>query len=229
MIDFAGPNGGRYNLDRFLEFAQRPPQAIREKKDGHDCIRLTLSIVSARGSESHITLWHDVDRNYLVWKRTRTNDKTSTRSEWEILEFAEPVSGVFVPMKCGRKWFGSDGELSSSAEITLADVEVNKPIPASAFQLPMIPPGTMLEDDISGTSYPINEKWEPIGPPAPIRQLSVPDKLEVARSDYHAQSSSESKPLSRLLVPASLFILVVACASLIYLHYRSRGGLGRVN
>jgi hypothetical protein len=227
MIDFAGPNGGRYDFDHFLEFAQRPPQVSREKIDGHDCVRLNLSVVSTTGLEEHVTLWHDINRNYLVWKMM-VREKPSDRGEMEILEFTEPEPGVFVPIKCRRDSY-RDSELSSREEITLSDVEINKPIPANVLQLPAIPAGTILNDGIRGTRYPINEKWEPIGPPEPLQQLRLPGEAEAARSDYHSQSTSEAKPLSRLLVPASLLILVVACACLIYRHYRSRDGLRRVN
>jgi hypothetical protein len=228
VIDFAGPNGGRYDFDRFLEFAQRPPQTSRVKEDGHDCVRLTLSAVSTTGLVENATLWHDVDRNYLVWKMRVTDEKPSDRSEIEILEFTEAAPGIFVPTKCRRDAY-RHGELRSREEITLSDVEVNKTIPASVLQLPAIPAGTMLDDKIRGARYPINEKWEAIGPSSPILQYSVPDESEGVRSDYQSQSTSEAKPLSRLLVLASLLVLAIACACLIYRHCRLRHGLRRMN
>jgi hypothetical protein len=228
MIDSGGPNGGRYDFDHFLEFAQRPPQASRVRDDGHDCIRLTLSIVSTTGVVQHVTLWHDVDHNYLVWKTVVTHEKSTHRSERKILEFAEPVPGVFVPTKCRAEWYRG-GELISHEEITLSDVKVNEPVSASDLALPAIPAGTILNDRIRGTSYPINENWEAIGPSKPLQLLTVPGKSESAPSDYHSQSTSEAKPLSRLLVPVSLFVLVAACAGLIYRHYRRHGGLRRAN
>lgn len=227
-IDFAGPNGGHYDFDRFLEFAQGPPQVKRVKEGGRDCVRLTLSAVSTTGLVQHATLWHDVGHNYLVWKMAVTYENHSDRGETEILEFVEQVPGVFVPTKC-RKAAYRDGQLNGHEEITLSDVEVNRPLPPGALQLPAIPAGTMLDDHISGTSYPINENWEAIGPASPLLQLTVPGKSEAERSDYHSQSTSEAKPVSSLILPASLLILVSACAYLIYRHYRVRTGLGRAN
>jgi hypothetical protein len=226
LIDFPGPDGGHYDFDRSLEFAKGQPRASRVKEDGHNSIRLTMNCVSTTGIEYYVTLWHDVDRNYLVWKKTATNDRYSNRSENEILEFVEPVPGVFIPTKCSGQWFGEDGELASREEITLSDIEVNKPIPASVFQLPAIPSGTLLDDHIRGVRYPINENWQPIGPERPIPGLAVVSKSDQASSDYHSQSTSEAKPLSRLLVPVSLVILVTACICLIYRHYRSQAGYG---
>lgn len=226
LIDFPGPDGGHYDFDRSLEFAQGPPQASRVKENGHNSIRLTMNSVSTTGIEYHVTLWHDVDRNYLVWKKTVTNDKYANRSENEILEFVESVPGVFIPTRGRGQWLGVDGELASREEITLSDVEVNKPIPASVLQLPAIPSGTMLDDHIRGVRYSINENWQPIGPESTIPGLAVVSTSDQARSDYHSQSTSEAKPLSRLLVPVSLVILVVACTCLIYRRYRSQAGFG---
>lgn len=226
LIDFPGPDGGHYDFDQLLEFAQGQPKASRVKEDGHNSICLTLNTLSTTGMEYHVTLWHDVDRNYLVWKETVTNNKYSNRSENEILEFVEPVPGVFIPTKCRGQWFGVDGELDSREEMNLSDVEVNKPIPASVLQLPAIPSGTMLDDRIRGVRYPVNENWQPIGPERPIPGLAVVSTSDQASLDYHSQSASEAKPLTRLLVPVSLVILVIASICLIYRHYRSQAGYG---
>lgn len=226
MIDFVGPNGGRYDFDRFLEFAKDTLKAKREMKDGRNCIRVNLSYVS--GNEQNATLWLDVDRNYLVWKKTLTSKGSSDPFESEILEFSEPLPGVFVPIKCRRQSFRG-GERNSLEIITLSDVQVNKPIPKSVFQLPAIPLGTILDDRIQRTSYPIDERWRPIGPAKSFVQQAVAGDSESKDSGYHSQSTSEPMPFSRWLILASLFALVIPCTCLLYRQYRLHRRLQRPN
>jgi hypothetical protein len=221
MIDSPGPDGGHYDFDRFLEFAKDPPQVKRERRDGRDCIRLDLTSVSTKGLVQELTQWHDVDRNYLIWKKSLTYKGSSDRFDSEILEFAEPAPGIFVPLKCRRQ--GSNGSGQTSLEIvTLSNVQVNKPIPKSIFQLSRIPAGTILNDRIQGTRYPIDENWQPIGPGSPLLMTPVPAQSEGPEGDYRSQSSSESVPLSRWVMSASLLVLVAACAGLLYRQYRSQ-------
>lgn len=228
MIDSPGPNGGHYDFDRFLEFAKETPQARREKKDGHDCIRLSLTIVSTKGLEENVTRWHDVDRNHLAWKETVTDKGSPDLFESEILEFSEPLPGVFIPMKC-RRQVTREGERVHFEEVTLSEVQVNKPIPNSVFELPAIPSGTILNDKIKRTRYPIDANWRPIGPASPHPQLVMPAPSDGPASDYHSQSTTEPVPFSRGLTSVSLAILVAACTFLLYRRYRLRARLQKPN
>lgn len=223
MIDHIGPKLGRYTLDRYLDFSTRPLRAKRVSEGGHDCVCLTINTINpASKTEYEGSLFFDVDRNYLIWKEMGTFfNKPLLRYEREILEFAEPVPGVFIPIKCLAQWFEEDGAPHTRVEMVLSDVEVNKPLPAGAFQLPAVPAGTTLNDKIRGETYAINEKWERIGPVEPLRQIVVPSVAQSQRSDFHSQSTSEAKPLSSLLAPAALLILVIACSCLVRREYKS--------
>jgi hypothetical protein len=227
MIDFIGPNnGGRYDFDRFLEFAKEAPKAVREKSGGHNCIRVDLSYMA--GSEQKATLWFDMDHNYLIRKKTVGPKGSSSSYESEIIEFAEPEPGVFIPIKCRGRGF-NDGAPTSIEETTLTDVKVNKPIPNTVFQLPAIPSGTILDDRIERKRYPIDSNWHPIGPATQLAEVIENSKSERQASDYHAQSTSEPVPFSRWLIITSLFVLVIASSFLVYRRLRLRGGLQRPN
>lgn len=226
MIDFLGPNGGRYDYDRFLEFAKESPKVTREMKDGHNCIRVELIYMA--GGERHATMWHDVDHNYLVWKEISSPKDHSSSFESEILEFSESLPGVFIPMKCRRQSLRGS-KRASHEMVTLTNVEVNKPIPASVFQLPAIPSGTILEDRIQHSRYPIDTSWRPLGPSTPIPEKTTIVSSDRPASDYHSQSTTEPIPFSRWLILTSLLVLVIACAGLLYRQLRLRGRLQRPN
>lgn len=220
-IDFSGPSGGHYDFDRSLEFALDPPRLSRERKDGRDCIRIDFRVISNAGVEQKISQWHDIGFNYLVRKFTVTYERSSDRSEMDILEFAEPLPGLFIPVKCHSNSFRGK-EIRSIEEVTLSDVQVNKPIPKSVFQLPAIPSGTELRDTIQGTRYPIDENWRPIGPSRPYVIVGFPAKSDSTESNYGSQSSSEARSSSWWLISGSLGVLVIVCIYRLYRHYRPR-------
>lgn len=228
MIDFGGPNGGCYDLDRFLDFAKEPPRANRERKDGRDCIRIDIRLVSNTGVENDITLWHDIARNYLVCKEMMVDKTSSYKSGGNISEFAEPLPGLFVPIKYHGEYFRGD-ELICMIDITLSDLQVNKPIPKSMFQLPAIPSGTELLDHIQGKRYPIDANWQPIGTSQPLVIQRFPGKSDNLGSEYHSQSTAEARSFSWWLVTGSLMVLVSACVYSIYRRFRSRAGLSQAD
>jgi hypothetical protein len=228
IIDFPAPNARHCDFDRFLESAKQSPQASREWKDGRECVRLDLNIVFTTGNEYKVILWHDVARNYLVWKKMML-EKSTPILEAEVLEFREPLPGIFVPVKCRQQSF-RDGEQDTFAITTLSEVQINKPIPGSVFQLPPIPSGTVLRDEIQRTSYPIDENWRPIGPATPLSQpMLLPDDSGKLESRYHSQSTTEPISLGRWLLSGSLVVLIAACVCLVYRHFRSRSRLQRAN
>src|SRR5207249_3980072 len=98
--EFVGPSGSRYDFDRFIDLGQKPPRTSRETIDGHDCIRLTLTFDTPTSDEWSITFWHDVHCNYLIRKEVARFGRDVEAVEYEILDFAEPAPGVFVPIRC---------------------------------------------------------------------------------------------------------------------------------
>lgn len=226
MIDFAGPDGGRYSYDQFLEFAKGPPQLRRETLDGRECIRVAMTFENAAGSKHDIMLWHDVGYNYLVRKMTVKFQSTGAYGSTEIVEFLEAAPGVFLPMKCQRLGFRSDGKQFNGDLTTLSDVRVNQPISQDVFQLPAFPAGTVCQDSVQGTKYPVDGSWRPIGPSEPLVKYSAPPKAD-DDGEYRSQSTEEPKPFSRWIIPASSAVLAAAGALWLYRRWRSARAAGR--
>jgi hypothetical protein len=220
MIDFAGPDGGRYSYDRFLEFAKGPPQLRRETMDGRECIRLAMTFENAAGSKQDITLWHDVGYNYLARKMIVKFRSTGGRAFVENVEFLEAAPGVFLPTKCQRQVFRSDGKQVNGDLTTLSDVRVNQPISQEVFRLPAIPAGTVCKDWVQGTKYPVDGSWRPIGPSEPLLRYAAPTQGDDG-GEYRSQSTEEPKPLSRWIIPASLVVLTAAGVLWLYRRWRS--------
>jgi hypothetical protein len=206
LIEFHGHDGGQYDFDRFIGLAKAPPRLARARLNGIDCVRLKMSIPNGE-RELHYVLWHDISRNYLVRKIEITFSQSPDKSEAENVEFIEPSPGIFVPVRCIRR-STTQGRSNESAT-TLSDVEVNKPIAPSVFLLPAIPSGTILDDKISRTTYPVDSEWRKIGPEEPLVELKVAAPSSETPS-YFAPSTREPRSLWWWLVYASLAVFVVS-------------------
>jgi hypothetical protein len=221
LIDFGGPAGGQYEHDRWLEFAKRAPRVRREKLDGRDCIRVTISYDTTAGIEITVTHWHDVGYNYLVRKVAMESGSSGEYCEAEILEFLEGSPGIFFPTKC-RKKVSRGGQQVNGSLTTLSDVRINEPIAADVFRLPAIPAGTRLVDRVEDKVYPVDENWRAIGEAKPYRQGYVAVSKDEIRAGYQAQSTEEPRSFTRWLIPGSLVILALAGACWFYRRYRTR-------
>jgi hypothetical protein len=221
MIDFSTQKGGDGDLDFYIESAKRPPSVSRDKIEGNQCIRIKLTFETPTGDEKTVALWFEESHNYLIRKMVTTFSKSSDKFEGEILEFMESPPGVFLPIKCRRQIYRK-GKLEIVEQASLSDVHINEPNPENVFQLPAIPPGTILYDGIQGTKYPVDENWRPIGPATPLLKAIVAGSSDGFEDEYRSQSTEESKSFWRWLIPASLVVLVVGFVSLIYRRYGVR-------
>jgi hypothetical protein len=219
LIDFPGPNGGRYDYDHVLELAKRPAQAVRERRGGRDYVRVTITSDMVSGAEVTTALWHDVGYNYLVSRMEVIFSSSSDRGVAEIMEFTDFGQGVFVPTKYRRQMFHRE-KLVSGEDVTLSDVRVNEPIPKSVFQLPAIPAGTVLRNEFAGTRYPVNSGWQRIGAAETLPHAFVAGKLPGEPVENRGQSTHEPRSWSLWLAPAPLVVLAVAGACLLYRRYR---------
>lgn len=219
LIEFFGHDGGQYDFDRFLNFAKDTPRLTRARLHGIDCARLKMSIPNGE-HELHFVIWHDVARNYLVRKIETTFSQSSDQLEAENVEFDEPSPGIFIPVRCVRK-ATTNGRTSESVT-TLSDVKVNEPIAPSVFQLPAISSGTMLDDHVSGTIYPVDGQWRKIGPEKPLVtvKLALPTDEEPT---YYSPSSREPRSPWWWVILASLALLAVG-GVLWYRRHRRHAG-----
>jgi hypothetical protein len=214
LIDFFDHNVIRHDYDQFLDLSKKPPKAPREKVNGIDCVRVSMSFVGD-DVEWAYTFWHDIDRNYLIRKAMLNVDHGSTISEWEIEEFQEAKPGVFVPIRCRLK-VNQQGKLEQELVTTLTNVKVNEPIAKDMFILPPIPSGTELHDSIDGTRFPIDSSWKRIGRKVDNPVITIQSRSGGPAAPFSAQSETEPKSLSRWLLPASIAILVTAAGVWFY-------------
>lgn len=220
LMVVVGPNGEPMPIDRLLDCAKRPPSASRVTEDGSMCVRVKMEYDAADGREVQLTIWHDINRNYLVRKRTVAIKGADWRTVSTVTEFAEPVAGIFVPSKCRGQTF-AQSKLIREWLITMSDTSVNSEIPLDALQLPTFPNGTVLHDRINETKYRIDSNWNQIGPASPDRRLKVAGP-SLGQSEFTSQSRSEPASSPRWLLSLSLALLVAVA---IYLVFR----MGRRN
>ncbi len=217
LMVIVGPKGQPMSIDRILESAKRPPSATKVTEDGRKCVRVSIDYDEADGREVQLTLWHDIDCNYLVRKRTVTTKGTDWRSVSTVTEFAEPAPGVFVPSKCRGQTF-VESKLVKEWLITMSGLSVNFEVRPNVLQLPAFPSGTVLHDRINETKYQIDSEWHQIGPASPDRVLKVASPSP-GQSDFTSQSRSEPTPSARRLISLSLALLVGIA---IYVAFRMR-------
>jgi hypothetical protein len=195
LFDFYGPTSARCNYDGFLDSARSNPRTRKEKIDGRDCVRVSMTCDTLKGDEWTIDFWHDVECNYFIRREVAQFGKQNEPVHYDILEFTEAAPGVFVPIRSRLQSFRK-GELKSEEQMSLTDLQVNEEIPKDAFLLPSVPAGTILRDQIEGATYPIDENWKRIGAAEPPALCALRGRRVDSRGLYWLGSlvSSEADP-----------------------------------
>lgn len=130
----------------------------------------------------HINLAHDWCRlelrfdpgvSYLV--RHRVVVPTQAKHilwENEVLAFAEPTPGVFIPTTIEHRC-SVNGEVEAIVRTTLTEVQVNAPLGPDAFRIPNIA-GMECSDPIRKVRYMVDTDGHPIGPEIPWAEVPIP-------------------------------------------------------
>ena len=219
-----GPAAEPMGFDRLLEVATRPPRATRETMGGRPCVRVDVGWVTFGGSPTDVAIWFDIGHNYLVRKTVWTDPKDGQQSlVAEVTEFAEPIPGVVVPVKCHRlQPPGVAGDVTDTV-MSLSDLRVNQDIPARVFELPAIPANTTVSDQIKGSRYPADSNWNPIGPSTPYSRYKVAAPApEMVETGHSSASQSEPESAARWVIYASVAVLVVAIGYWVVRRVRGR-------
>jgi len=224
LLDLYTPDGQQPDLDGFIARAKEAPRLKRARLDGAECVRLKMSILTA-GRETEYALWFDIGKNYLV-RKVEIDNKDGGHSEAENVEFIESPPGVFMPVRCVRRF--RNGDTKGEDVTSLSNAHINEPIDDKVFQLPAIPNGTMLRDRIRGTSYRIDSQWRQIGPgesmPEP-RHLAPPAPA-IADDSNSKPTRSEPHSWTWWLVLGSLATLCVAGVFWYWRRRQSRASSG---
>ena len=190
-----------------------PGRARRTDVGGSSYVVVPLTLRGAGGERVIATFWHSVAHNYLVAKREMVSDTTPEVALAEITEWAEPEPGVHLPLKCVRS-VTRDGVVLNRRETTLSEVAVNKPVPRSALTLPPIPTGTILADEVAGTTGPVDATWTPIGPRTQLVKIIAPPAPSPDRPS--SQSASEPTPAGFWVAIGGGIVIAIGCVLLAY-------------
>lgn len=118
-----------------------------EVLDEADTVRLDLTLDD---DGNWIQVWLDKKANYLFRRiLTHAPKGKGPGIEYRVLEFAEPTSGIFIPIRAERTVIGT-----CKSVITLTDVRVNAPIPASVFDR-TVPAGSTVVNRSDGRVYEV--------------------------------------------------------------------------
>src|SRR5262249_21616158 len=140
------------------------------------------------------------------------------RGVCQVTDFIEPEPGVVFPVRVRRDHYRG-GELYETTATSLADVVINKPVPAAALSLPAIPPGTALTDQLEGRRGRIDSTWNWTGPTTPLRRV-----VKVGPGDAGvtgaAPSPSEPTSTARWVLLVSVAVLLLAAGLVVARRFR---------
>lgn len=190
---------------------------IESRQDsGHPVVAVELSY--DRGEAPHKNEWEvvilfDPRANYLIRKIVllcnRSADRTRIRRDYEVLEFAEPMTSVFFPKRVAAHIFVDD-QLAQSTEATLTDIRLNAPLASEAFRLKYVR-GTTMEDRIKGIRYRVDVDGTPISVPETALPTPNPPGLP-EKSDRRpkTETKEEGRSNAAWLFAISLGFLALA-------------------
>jgi hypothetical protein len=140
LLSHPGPTAGE--SFPFCGLIREPHQLHAAERDGGDT---HISLSHAAGQ---LDLWFAVANAGLVRKRVWRPAKSEHHHEWEVVAFAEPEPGVFVPATVEHRIVRNDKPVEVR-RTTLTDVVVNRPLPADALRIPGLTDLTFSTLDLS--------------------------------------------------------------------------------
>jgi hypothetical protein len=207
-----GPRTEIMPHDELYARAKRPPQASQATLDGRECVKVEAAydVTGSGGKDVEInwSVWHDVQRNYLILRKEYTQVGYDIRHTFQVVEFQEPMPGVIVPVRCQVKVL-KGSELFREWDVTLRNVRVNIDILEQSLTLPKVPHGTLIHDQINEQEYAIDANWNRVGPAKHVSVraygTSVPgNKL------FDQPSENEPPGVWQWVIFASAAVFVVA-------------------
>ena len=164
------PGAGFYTLDEIL---RRPHDLHEVERLPSGEIRLRLSHRGALWQE----FWCDPKANHLVRKVVWSPaGDPALRWEYEVIEFAEPAAGVFVPTTVEARCLIA-GNREAVIRTVLSDVRVNEPLAADALRLSGIA-GMECVDGIRQVRYVVDADGNQEGDEFPPEPLPPPQRSE---------------------------------------------------
>lgn len=212
-VHFSWPRvgGGSIPLEEFITFAKSSPSVSEVTDKGEKCVRLEVEYddLNAHGIlPVRLTAWFNKNRSYLAQRvKFDYGPEFAGTKEFAVTEFFEYEPGHYFPVK-SESSASEQGNVYYTNSTELKDVRINQPIDDAVFQLPRPPNGTILLDLNQNKTYPINERWEPIGEAKPHQVMTFP--ITAAKDDEFNTSQSTSQRIRRnWLLIASVAIVAI--------------------
>ncbi|MGI8979358.1 MAG: LolA family protein [Pirellulaceae bacterium] len=219
LLKLFGPPGQRLTLDEILRRPHKLGNITRQPYQGHACVVLKMSAELTVGKNTDFEIWFDPQVNYLACKlirdSTRRADQLNVHSESQVLRFTEAAPGIYFPAQTERKSY-TDGKLTQHDIVTFSDVRINQPLPPNIFELP-IPPGVTVIDEIQDREYQVDAGGKAIGPGRSLPKVmplaagsgKLPGNSKGTFGVAQVETTAEPKPVTRWIIYAFLFVLVV--------------------
>lgn len=219
--------GGAAPIEELLPYARSTPRVRRVKVDGQSLVRLNME-VDAYDSYTQSTfrvrfeIFIDPSRNYHVKRYTKEWGKSfESKQDFEVMEYLEFSPGRFIPVHIKSTGFHRD-EIVTTSSTRLHNVRINEPVARELF-VPASPPnGTVCLDEIRKVRYPVNEKWEQIGPETPHTPYGVPLATGSDGRVYYSQTMQPPRRNHWILWGSVAIVLVGSVLGVIRWFRRRR-------
>jgi hypothetical protein len=207
---------GRYTFDEMLSLPSgvRAVSCERRLEGGRE-----LVLVKTRWEKSTTEFWFDPSVNYLIRKLSTTiPGKRTDVYTTEVIRFREPASGIYFPEQV-KVVSSSDNRHVATETFTFTDIEINRPLPPTFFEM-RFPPGTPIRDQLKGTTYVAGEDGRPVG--EATLSPSPPPPPAIPAVEPRAETKEEPRSWSWVILPASLSVLALAVCLYAVQRWRTR-------
>ena len=157
-------------------------------------------------------IWADPSKNYLVRRVvshvTMEGAAGKGRLEGEVTSFREVKPGVFFPESMELRIFHKGQEINRMVT-RLTSIHINEPLPMSVFKM-SFPPGTVVSDQVRGTTFRIDQEGKMAGP---LGRIVEPPSEVLSGTPLSAEAEA-SRPF-RLVILISCLIAIFATAFLV--------------
>lgn len=140
LVSHPGPNPvERFPFHGLLNEPHKLLGVVRDEAD----TRVSLSHAGGQ-----LDLWFAPGHGGLVRKRVWRPVRSELAYEWAVAAFIEPERGVFLPSAVEHRII-RNGVAVEVRQLNLADVQVNRPLPANSFRIPDLTELTFTALDLS--------------------------------------------------------------------------------
>ncbi len=172
-----------------------------------DCIELVVQVTSPRGGSQKETWCFDPSRGYaILGYAILFNEETTARQQVTVEKLAEPVPGVYYPVKATSLTKDASGQPKSKTIYETSAVVANDPNFSDDTFTIKWPAGTVVNDKISGTSFTVGGA-----------EQGIRDQVQRVKAALKHPLSPQPKRAGGYWYPAKWAAAIVVAAGLVTL------------